>query len=95
MRFGAILPLPGTASPEDVLTFAAAAEDLGYHSVWMNSRVVRPVEMQDRHPYCCRCDARFAHSQRRPMAGGADLVIISGRFKSVGERLDAVRADVG
>jgi probable F420-dependent oxidoreductase len=51
MRFGAILPLPGTASPQDVLTFAAAAEDLGYHSVWMNSRVVRPVEMEDRHPY--------------------------------------------
>jgi probable F420-dependent oxidoreductase len=51
MRFGAILPVPGPASPDDVLAFAAAAEELGYHSVWMNSRVVRPVIMEDRHPY--------------------------------------------
>jgi probable F420-dependent oxidoreductase len=51
MRFGAILPIPGPASPDNVLAFATAAEELGYHSVWMNSRVVRPVEMEDRHPY--------------------------------------------
>jgi probable F420-dependent oxidoreductase len=51
VRFGAILPVPGTASPAEVLAFAAATEDLGYDSVWMNSHVVRPVEMEDRHPY--------------------------------------------
>jgi probable F420-dependent oxidoreductase len=46
-----MLPIPGPASPDNVLAFATAAEELGYHSVWMNSRVVRPVEMEDRHPY--------------------------------------------
>lgn len=51
MRFGAVLPIPGDASPREVIEFARVAEKLGYDSVWMNSRVVRPVSMSSRHPY--------------------------------------------
>ena len=51
MRFGVVLPVPGDASPSAVVEFARLAEDLGYDSVWMNSRVVRPVVMTSRHPY--------------------------------------------
>ena len=51
MRFGVVLPIPGDASPHEVIDFACVVEKLGYDSVWMNSRVVRPVVMKDRHPY--------------------------------------------
>ncbi len=51
MRFGAVLPIPGDASPREVVDFACTAEELGYESVWMNSRVVRPVVVSSRHPY--------------------------------------------
>jgi probable F420-dependent oxidoreductase len=51
MRFGAVLPIPGDASPHEVVEFARAAEDLGLDSVWMNVRVVRPLAMSSRHPY--------------------------------------------
>jgi probable F420-dependent oxidoreductase len=51
VRFSLILPIPGAASPEQVLEFAEAADELGYHAVYMNSRVARPLELQSRHPY--------------------------------------------
>jgi probable F420-dependent oxidoreductase len=51
MRFGAILPVPGQASPAQVLDFAVAAEDSGFDAVYMNSRVARPVRIESRHPY--------------------------------------------
>jgi alkanesulfonate monooxygenase SsuD/methylene tetrahydromethanopterin reductase-like flavin-dependent oxidoreductase (luciferase family) len=50
MRFGVVLPVPGDASPHQVIDFARVAEELGYDSVWMNSRVVRPVSIGSR-PY--------------------------------------------
>lgn len=51
MKFSLILPIPGDASPAQVLEFAEAADELGYHGVYMNSRVARPVAIESRHPY--------------------------------------------
>jgi probable F420-dependent oxidoreductase len=51
VRFSLILPIPGPASPEQVLEFAEAADELGYHAVYMNSRVARPVDLASLHPY--------------------------------------------
>jgi probable F420-dependent oxidoreductase len=51
VRFSLILPIPAAASPTEVLEFAEAADELGYHAVYMNSRVARPAEVQSRHPY--------------------------------------------
>ena len=51
MRYSLILPVPGPASPEQVLRFAESADELGYHGVYMNSRVVRPAEINSKHPY--------------------------------------------
>lgn len=51
MRFSLTLPIPGPASPAQVLEFAEAADELGYHAVYMNSRVARPVDIDSRHPY--------------------------------------------
>ena len=51
MRFSLILPIPGPASPDQVLEFAETADELGYHGVYMNSRVARPVGIASKHPY--------------------------------------------
>ena len=51
MRFSLILPIPGPATPDQVLDFAQAADELGYHAVYMNSRVARPMELRSPHPY--------------------------------------------
>ena len=51
MRFSLILPIPGPASPEQVLEFAETADELGYYGVYMNSRVARPAEVASKHPY--------------------------------------------
>ena len=51
MRFSLILPIPGPASPAQVLEFAEAADELGYDAVYMNSRVARPVDILSPHPY--------------------------------------------
>lgn len=51
MRFSLTLPLPGPASPEQVLEFAETADELGYYAVYMNSRVARPVDIEQPHPY--------------------------------------------
>ena len=51
MRFSLILPVPGPASPAQVIEFAEVADELGYHAAYMNSRVARPVEIESPHPY--------------------------------------------
>lgn len=51
MRFSLVLPIPGAASPAQVIEFAEAADELGYHGVYMNSRIARPVDIRSRHPY--------------------------------------------
>lgn len=51
MRFSLILPIPGPASPEQVLGFAETADELGYYAAHMNSRTTLPVAIYSRHPY--------------------------------------------
>ena len=51
MRFSVVLPVPGPASPDQVLDFASTAEELGYEAVYMNSRVALPVNVESPHPY--------------------------------------------
>jgi probable F420-dependent oxidoreductase len=51
VRFSLILPIPAAAAPEQVLEFAEAADELGYHGVYMNSRATLPIDIASRHPY--------------------------------------------
>jgi probable F420-dependent oxidoreductase len=51
VRFSLILPIPGPAAPEQVLEFAEAADELGFHGVYMNSRVALPADVASPHPY--------------------------------------------
>jgi len=51
VRFSVVLPVPGSASPDQVLDFASTAEELGYEAVYMNSRVALPVNVESPHPY--------------------------------------------
>jgi probable F420-dependent oxidoreductase len=40
-----------TAAPGDLARIAQAAEQLGYHSIWLPEHVVVPVEVRSRYPY--------------------------------------------
>lgn len=58
MRFGLRLPGAGPyAGPEAIEAFAAKAEELGFHSLWMTDHVALPVDVVTRYPY--REDGRF------------------------------------
>src|SRR6185369_539852 len=52
MEFGVhLLGLGRRASLEDFLTAANAAEELGYHSVWVNDHVIIPTQVSSHYPY--------------------------------------------
>lgn len=52
MEFGIhLLGLGRKANVADILTVAKAAEDLGYHSVWINDHVVVPTQYESKYPY--------------------------------------------
>ncbi len=52
MQFGIhLLGLGRRASVEDCMSAAQAAEELGYHSVWINDHVVIPTHITSRYPY--------------------------------------------
>jgi probable F420-dependent oxidoreductase len=52
MQFGIhLLGLGRRASVEDFMSAAKAAEDLGYHSVWINDHVVIPAHFSSPYPY--------------------------------------------
>ena len=52
MQFGIhLLGLGRRASVEDFVSAAQAAEDLGYHSVWINDHVVIPADFSSPYPY--------------------------------------------
>ncbi len=51
MRVGVYLPILSAASREAVLTYARAAESLGFDSLWTNSHTAVPVTFEPRYPY--------------------------------------------
>jgi len=52
MEFGIhLLGLGRRASVEDFITAAKAAEELGYHSVWINDHVVIPSQFSSKYLY--------------------------------------------
>lgn len=52
MQFGVhLLGLGRRASVEDFIEAAKAAEELGYHSVWINDHVVIPSQFSSKYPY--------------------------------------------
>jgi probable F420-dependent oxidoreductase len=52
MQFGIhLLGLGRRASVADFITAAKAAEELGYHSVWINDHVVIPSQFSSKYPY--------------------------------------------
>jgi probable F420-dependent oxidoreductase len=52
MQFGVhLLGLGRRASVEDLIAAAKAAEELGYHSVWINDHVVIPSQVSSKYPY--------------------------------------------
>ena len=81
MQFGIhLLGLGRRASVEDFMSAAQAAEDLGYHSVWINDHVVIPADFSSPYPYSADgrpsrqttlfmirlcCSPLWPHKQRR------------------------------
>jgi len=52
MEFGVhLLGLGRRASIEDFITAAKTAEELGYHSVWVNDHVIIPTQFSSHYPY--------------------------------------------
>lgn len=52
MEVGVIIPNAGPkTSPENIVTVAKWAEELGYHSVWVTDHVVLPVQVDAYYPY--------------------------------------------
>lgn len=52
MQFGVhLLGLGRRASVDDFIAAAKAAEELGYHSVWINDHVVIPSQFSSKYPY--------------------------------------------
>lgn len=51
LRLGLALPQYGPlADPAAIAGFAASAEALGYHSLWVGDRLLAPVDPSDRYP---------------------------------------------
>src|SRR5438874_4368861 len=52
MEFGLHLPNPGPfANGPDILRTAKAAEDLGFHSVWLFDHLFTPTNLESKYPY--------------------------------------------
>ena len=51
MRVGVYLPILSAASRDAILTYAHAAESLGFDSLWTNSHIAVPVTFEPRYPY--------------------------------------------
>src|SRR5438132_5558786 len=52
MEFGLHLPNAGPfANGPDILRVARAAEDLGYHSVWLFDHLFTPTNLESKYPY--------------------------------------------
>jgi probable F420-dependent oxidoreductase len=52
MEIGVRLPGAGAkVSPENIVTAARWAEELGYHSVWVSDHVVLPEKVESTYPY--------------------------------------------
>jgi probable F420-dependent oxidoreductase len=52
MEVGVRLPSSGPeASPENIVTVARWAEQLGYHAVWVSDHVVLPEKVESHYPY--------------------------------------------
>jgi probable F420-dependent oxidoreductase len=52
MDVGVMLPVEGEAAGRQaILDAASAAEALGYHSVWVSDRMLKPIELPEGYPY--------------------------------------------
>jgi probable F420-dependent oxidoreductase len=52
MEIGVRLPIEGAkVSPENIISVARRAEELGYHSVWVPDHVVLPAKVDSFYPY--------------------------------------------
>lgn len=52
MEVGAIIPNAGSkATPENIVTVARWAEELGYHSLWVTDHVALPEKVEAYYPY--------------------------------------------
>jgi probable F420-dependent oxidoreductase len=51
MRLGLAIPQYGSfADPESTVTVAKAAEEIGYHSLWVGDRILAPLDPRDPFP---------------------------------------------
>ena len=61
MEVGVILPNAGPkATPDNVVTVARWADELGYHSAWLTDHVILPEQVDSRYPY--RSHGRWDYS---------------------------------
>ena len=51
MKFGLVPINIGVAAPEQMITTAQAAEEVGFESVWTFEHVIVPVDYQSKYPY--------------------------------------------
>ena len=70
MEYGIVLPKH--INPDELIKFAAAAEELGFHSLWAADHIVLPIEETDLYPYTD--DGRFTANSQDPQLDAFTLL---------------------
>jgi len=84
MDVGVMLPIEGeVASRRAILESASAAEALGYHSVWVSDRMLKPVELPEGYPY----SPTRARTAFRPERNWLDAIAVMGLVAGVTSRV--------
>ena len=70
MEYGIVLPKH--INPDELIKFATAAEELGFHSLWAADHIVLPIEETDLYPYTD--DGRFTANSQDPQLDAFTLL---------------------
>jgi probable F420-dependent oxidoreductase len=70
MEYGIVLPKH--INPDELIKFTAAAEELGFHSLWAADHIVLPIEETDLYPYTD--DGRFTANSQDPQLDAFTLL---------------------
>ena len=70
MEYGIVLPKH--INPDELIKFTAAAEELGFHSLWAADHIVLPIAETDLYPYTD--DGRFTANSQDPQLDAFTLL---------------------
>ena len=70
MEYGIVLPKH--INPDELIKFTAAAEELGFHSLWAADHIVLPIQETDLYPYTD--DGRFTGNSQDPQLDAFTLL---------------------